>query len=416
MVFLTILIGGGKHHSGSYPTRLLELGNQHLQRRVSDTPPSLTVFTGGGFQNLYLFHSPLPATPDTIDRVQALSRALVAEQGSDMVGNPDRLLRLPGFINYPNLNKAQAGQPEIAATVVFASGRTYSLDELEAAFVPGELGGGWTKNLGPVPAYMNASPFADELGAGIERPPLDLASIASAAGRLAAVGTYRTFANGQSNVRYDLSNRADWLSCAVFPAAYGIVEYPEHESQIRALFHKVSAKGVSGSYDPSEGIGGANDEKLDEEIARIRRGRSRTDHPSLNRWVSMAEASGCAPKQVTPAGNASYAPQWQEVYKNGSPKAGYRNAIEAIRGLGLTCEHDTFHGRKTIGGHSIGRFAGEITDDAIVALRDLIVRRFAFDPGKEHVFEAANALCIQNSFDPICDWLDSLVWDAQAAA
>ena len=182
---------------------------------------------------------------------------------------------------------------------------------------------------------------------------------------------------------------------------------------IRDLFHEVSAKGVSGPYDPGSGVGRENEKKLDDEIARIRRTGPRPDRPSINRWVSMAEESGCAPKQVTPAGNASYAPEWPEVYKDGSPKAGYRNAIEAIRGLGLTCEHDTFHGRKTIGGHSIGRFAGEITDDAIVALRDLIVRRFAFDPGKEHVFEAANALCIQNSFDPICDWLDSLVWDGK---
>lgn len=102
---------GWKHHSGSYPTRLLELGNQHLQRRVSDTPPSLTVFTGGGFQNLYLFPTALEATADVIRRVEALSRRFVAERGGDMVGTPEHLLRLPGFINYPNKNKAEAGQP-----------------------------------------------------------------------------------------------------------------------------------------------------------------------------------------------------------------------------------------------------------------------------------------------------------------
>ena len=39
-----------------------------------------------------------------------------------------------------------------------------------------------------------------------------------------------------------------------------------------------------------------------------------------------------------------------------------------------------FHGRKTISGQPIGRFAGEITDDAIAALRDLIVKTYGFDP------------------------------------
>ena len=67
------------------------------------------------------------------------------------MGNPDRLLRLPGFINYPNKNKADAGQPEIMAKLVFASGRTYSLEELERAFKPEPANSAWHW-LGPPPA------------------------------------------------------------------------------------------------------------------------------------------------------------------------------------------------------------------------------------------------------------------------
>jgi hypothetical protein len=121
---------GWKHHSGCYPDRLHELVTQQQQLQNSATPPSMSVFTGGGFQNLYLFPAPLPATPDTVRRLEALSRSLVAERGSDMVGNPDRLLRLPGFTNYPHQKKTAAGQPQIIASLLPSGGRTYSLEEL----------------------------------------------------------------------------------------------------------------------------------------------------------------------------------------------------------------------------------------------------------------------------------------------
>ena len=85
-----------------------------------------------------------------------------------------------------------------------------------------------------------------------------------------------------------------------------------------------------------------------------------------------------------------------------------------IMSLGLTFEHDTFHRRKTIGGHAIGRFAGEITDDAIAALRDVIISKYGFDPKKEHVADAANALCISHPCNPVQDLLARLNWDGQA--
>ena len=102
---------------------------------------------------------------------------------------------------------------------------------------------------------------------------------------------------------------------------------------------------------------------------------------------------------------------WPEMNDKGKPRPSYANAQVALRALGLTFEHDTFHCRKLIGGQPIGRFAGEIGDDAIAAARDLVVGSYGFDPGKEHLFDAANALCIKNSFDPVCDWLNALEWD-----
>ena len=38
----------------------------------------------------------------------------------------------------------------------------------------------------------------------------------------------------------------------------------------------------------------------------------------------------------------------------------------------------------------------------------MIVDTFNFDPGKDHVADAATALCLENRFNPIVDYLDSL--------
>ena len=47
---------------------------------------------------------------------------------------------------------------------------------------------------------------------------------------------------------------------------------------------------------PGARVGEENDKKLDQEVARIRRGGARADRPSLSRWISMAAESGCAQK------------------------------------------------------------------------------------------------------------------------
>jgi hypothetical protein len=117
---------------------------------------------------------------------------------------------------------------------------------------------------------------------------------------------------------------------------------------------------------------------------------------------------------VTRPGNLLTKPHWPQTYQSGKPKPGYQNAKVAVQALGIVCKHDTFHGRKTIGRHPIARFGGEITDDAVAALRDVVVQAFGFDPGKDHLFDAVNALCLENGFDPVCEWLDSLKWDGQA--
>lgn len=104
---------------------------------------------------------------------------------------------------------------------------------------------------------------------------------------------------------------------------------------------------------------------------------------------------------------------WPDANKYGVPQRTYRNARAAIEALGVTCQYDIFHDRKLVGGHLLGEWAGEFSDAASVALRQMIVDQHDFDPGKENVNDAAIALSIENSFDPVNDYLSGLAWDGE---
>jgi predicted P-loop ATPase len=100
-----------------------------------------------------------------------------------------------------------------------------------------------------------------------------------------------------------------------------------------------------------------------------------------------------------------------DIQKGGRPAATVENAKVACLKLGISFAYDTFHNRKTVGGHAIDQFAGELSDDAVRMLRDLIRQRYGFDPGLACVNEAAITLCLYNRFDPVSDYLDGLKWD-----
>lgn len=103
---------------------------------------------------------------------------------------------------------------------------------------------------------------------------------------------------------------------------------------------------------------------------------------------------------------------WPEVVGHGRPRPNsFQNARAAILKLGLECRKDVFRDKHFIEGHGVFELAGELSDDALVALRKLIIDKHRFDPGKDALFDAVQSLCIDNRYHPIRDYLDGLVWD-----
>jgi hypothetical protein len=89
------------------------------------------------------------------------------------------------------------------------------------------------------------------------------------------------------------------------------------------------------------------------------------------------------PKVAAPNGGVL---GWPDRNTDGTPKRTYRNARLAIEGLGVICSYDTFHDRMLIEGnnetHAINQWHGEVTDAAIMALRQLIIDVYGFTPGR----------------------------------
>lgn len=76
-------------------------------------PPSLIIDSGNGLQAFWRL-----AGPASQSDVEAVNRGLAECLGGDNCHNIDRLMRLPGTVNYPNAKKRAAGRTIALAKVI----------------------------------------------------------------------------------------------------------------------------------------------------------------------------------------------------------------------------------------------------------------------------------------------------------
>lgn len=94
-------------------------------------PPSAIIDSGGGFQLFWLLQEPIPATPASIQWAEAQGRALSSVFGGDATQNVDRIMRLPGSINWPDAKKRAAGRTPAVARPLPGSRRRVTQQQLE---------------------------------------------------------------------------------------------------------------------------------------------------------------------------------------------------------------------------------------------------------------------------------------------
>ena len=107
-------------------------GDEDLRGRLNGhvPPPTMIVASGGGLNVWWGLASPI----EDVAEIEARNRWLSENLGADHCWNADRILRVPGTINWPNAKKRRAGRgPVLARCVEFHPDRIYDLADFGRA-------------------------------------------------------------------------------------------------------------------------------------------------------------------------------------------------------------------------------------------------------------------------------------------
>lgn len=86
-----------------------------LERLKTFNPrPTAIIFSGGGYQAFWLLDTPM----DDIAKAEGINEGLASRLGGDNCQNIDRIMRVPGTINWPNAKKREEGRVPASAYVL----------------------------------------------------------------------------------------------------------------------------------------------------------------------------------------------------------------------------------------------------------------------------------------------------------
>jgi hypothetical protein len=156
------------------------------------------------------------------------------------------------------------------------------------------------------------------------------------------------------------------------------------------------------------------DKTINEALAEgMRQQRNGGNDRGIGKVASKADGIKAEPKRRTPI-------VWREM-RGSSPAPSFHNAKAGIMGMGITICHDIFHDSTIIGlegdsiKHDIRPLIGELSDPALLRLRDLFSNTHGFDVGDNNIYSAVKALAFENCFNPVADMIVSAQagWDKQ---
>lgn len=80
--------------------------------------PTLTIFSGGGYQAFWQLAEPLPASDSNVKAFEALGRGIAKRYDGDNVQNVDRIMRLPGTLNVLSETKVKRGRKPVMSELI----------------------------------------------------------------------------------------------------------------------------------------------------------------------------------------------------------------------------------------------------------------------------------------------------------
>lgn len=330
----------------------VDIDDPDVEERILafEPAPTAVVFSGGGYHAYWRLAEP----SDDLMRVEAINAAVAGPLGGDHCHNIDRIMRLPGTLNIPDVKKQSSGRKPALARVIKADwSLSYSLDDFPQGDGPGPAGpkGAVGQDVSVVPVEM------DELPQSV----------------LPFTRILIEFGDDPEHPHDSETPHFRSRSEAVFRVACDLARAECAEAVIAGVL-------INQAYGISRSI------------------------------LEKKKPVHYARRQAR-AALAAMSNEWPDVDKNGLPRPTMRNAVIALQRLELSFSHDLFRHRKRVNGNLLDEQQGEISDDACAALRALIIDTFNFDPKAENVRDALTQLCLGHAFHPIRQMLDALAWD-----
>lgn len=321
-----------------------------VQIQTFQPPATAVIFSGGGYQVFW----GLKEESYDLEAIENINAAIARKLGGDNCHNIDRIMRLPGTINLPNKKKQAMGRKPVLACVLeqFTDwDRKYTLNDFD----------GLSQTRNPKFAQMPSGDVRPTFLEDIARP------LSSVSRQLIELGDDPENPIQSSKSRFKSRSEAVWcVACDLTRSGYTIVE--------------IAGVLINSAYGISKSI--------------------------LEKASPVAYAIRQAERAFVVVGK-----EWPDLTRQGDPRGTLRNVIVGLNRLGLVFAHDQFRSRKTVEGHQIQQYQGDLSDDGCAALRHIIIEEFNFDPGKENTREAALTLAIERPFHPIRQYLGALHWD-----
>lgn len=114
--------------------RILALLTKDIPEGVPN--PTAVLFSGGGYQGFWRLNDPFPIKGHAAEynRAALWNKQLELRFGADACHNVDRIMRLPGTLNYPDTKKKEKGRvTALAKLIEWQEDLSYDLDEFEQA-------------------------------------------------------------------------------------------------------------------------------------------------------------------------------------------------------------------------------------------------------------------------------------------
>lgn len=362
--------------------------------------PTFIIFTGGGFQALWKLQEPidLDGTMEAAEKAKLYNveiERLFKENGgglckTDNCHNIDRLLRLPGTLNVPSALKISRGRdakPTEAKLVLHEAKNVWPLSAFAKASV--------TKATTPASTRSaSQGAAADDVPIG-SHPPVEHLSFLDQWNVPTRVKTVVAMGRDADRPKKGDDSRSAWL----FDVIGNLIRHAVPDAVIYALITDNRWQIAESVLDKKDPHGYAT-----RQIEKAHGSAKTGEH--ANR-----ASAGASSNNVGSVSQPSHDDDFQ-YDKHGIPFPTLYNVRHALHLLGVQLRYDLFADRAVITTCSLTE-PKILQDHDVLRLWLEIEEKFKFSYGKDKFWGVVEDQARRNSFHPVCEYLDQLVWDGK---